>query len=287
MFSKPPVGESVSSRPGPTVEACYRRGHTLTGYKLFSAADLDITSPLPDYIDICFYYLLICASRNNSFLLFYRKQHCKVSVLNHNYLPLQFMHLCPLGIWWRAFTGTSGYFSPTVSCYWCFCLLVIFFFFTHSVSQGKKQTGTWQWSPSWDLFWGPHRCVFCEGLSPLTRPDAVGLCGRTIGYHSFALSVFPRASDGYLSERASVTETPQAWKRLSWDKIWMETRDSLVRCNWFLRSLKHWYPTFTFSPGKQLISSLTGLWVLLSWSRKLNFQNSDTQEILSLFVSLL
>lgn len=76
-------------------------------------------------------------------------------------------------------------------------------------------------------------------------------------------------------------------ERLSWDKIWMETRDSLVRCNWFLRSLKHWYPTFTFSPGKQLIRSLMGLWVLLSWSRKLNFQNSDTQEILSLFVSLL
>lgn len=137
---KPPMGESVSSSPAcPPVEACDCRGHTLIDYRLFSTADLDITSPLPDYIDICFYYLLICASRNNSFLLFYRKQHCKASVLNHNYLPVQFMHLCPWGAEWREFTGTSGYFSPTVSCYWCFCLLVIFFFFTHSVSQGKNK----------------------------------------------------------------------------------------------------------------------------------------------------
>lgn len=103
---------------GPPRTACNCKGDTLIDYKLFSVADLDITSPLPDYIDMCFYYLLICASRNNSFLLFYCKQHCKVSELNHNYLPMQFMHLCPWGIWWREFTGTSGYFSPTVSCYW-------------------------------------------------------------------------------------------------------------------------------------------------------------------------
>lgn len=83
----------------PPCPACNCKGDTLIDYKLFSVADLDITSPLPDYIDMCFYYLLICASRNNSFLLFYSKQHCKVSVLNHNYLPMQFMHLCPWGIW--------------------------------------------------------------------------------------------------------------------------------------------------------------------------------------------
>lgn len=50
---------------------------------------------------------------------------------------------------------------------------------------------------------GTSQMCFCEGLSPLTRPDAVGLCGRTIGYHSFVPSVFPRASDLYLSARAS------------------------------------------------------------------------------------
>lgn len=92
------MGDSLPPKvPPPAARNC--KGDTLIDYKLFSVADLDITSPLPDYIDMCFYYLLICASRNNSFLLFYYKQNCKVSVLNHNYLPMQFMHLCPWGIW--------------------------------------------------------------------------------------------------------------------------------------------------------------------------------------------
>lgn len=59
---------SSSKAPSFTVHSC--KGDTLIDYKLFSVADLDITSSLPDYIDMCFYYVLICASRNNSFLLF-------------------------------------------------------------------------------------------------------------------------------------------------------------------------------------------------------------------------
>lgn len=58
---------------------------------------------------------------------------------------------------------------------------------------------------------GTSQMCFCEGLNPLTRASSEGLCRQTIAYHSFVLG-FPRASDRYLSERASVKEIPQSWK---------------------------------------------------------------------------
>lgn len=60
-----------------------------------------------------------------------------------------------------------------------------------------------------------QRC-FHQGLGTLARLKAVGLSRQTIGYHSFVLLVFPRASDSYLDECALhyVGELPQSRKSL-------------------------------------------------------------------------
>lgn len=52
--------ERLSPIPDVSLWAAWRyQVDTLIDCNLFSAADPDITSSFPDYIDMCFYYLLI------------------------------------------------------------------------------------------------------------------------------------------------------------------------------------------------------------------------------------
>lgn len=108
--------------------------------------------------------------------------------------------------------------------------------FFHSFGFSReKQTGTWQWSRSWDLFWGPHRCASVKGWAlwqGQTRWDCVD---RQL----VITRLFPRFSHApqisiLVNVRLSVRETPPAWKRLSLDKNGTKTRDLLVRCHWLL-----------------------------------------------------